>query len=90
MFLASQMQSILDQVSKLAEKLNIPTEYRDAVVMQVESNPSYTPRFRVSVGEIHWGGSYAMEFTRDKLQAVYQERWTEDGKIESKRIVVVG
>lgn len=85
MFLASQMRSILDQVSRLAEELKIPEEYRDAVVKQVQGD-HFTPKFKVSVGEICCDCSYILEFERDVLQAIYHEWWCIDGDRRRDRV----
>ena len=81
MFLASTMQSILTTAAKVAETLQVPEEYRDAVVK--ETLPG---NFCVSIGEIHYGGSYVLFFEGKKLIKVYRETWTVDGGIFQSKI----
>ena len=88
MFMASTMQSILNQTTELAEKLKIDKDHREAVVFQTNKDPNYVARFRVSIGEIHWGGLFVLTFEQDKLQSICEERRTSDGSLKSERVEV--
>lgn len=78
MFLGSTMKAILAKTEEVAEKLNILPEHRDPIIRETTKLNTYTPRFRVSVGEIHCGTGYILTFKRAELISIERQWWAID------------
>lgn len=67
MFMGSTIQKILDTTKIVADYLQIEAIHRDPCISEMGCDPlgdGMQPHFRVSIGEIHWEGSYVLLFNR--------------------------